>query len=361
MLPLGAFAVAVLLNGVQIWLPAPAFVEQGRTWAPARPIFQRLGHRVTWDAGSAVMTIRAGDREALFPIGSSPSVDGTALPAALAARRVDGTIYVPLMALRQLGLKVQWDELNRSVRLSGGVEATGRPSLAAVLADPPAWVGREVTIAGEYAGWTADRFHFATRQGPPVSSGDWVLHNEDGAIYCHAGPASAAVSRSPSLTPLTSPLPSFTPYAAAGRRITASGTICLSSQAIPYLQYSTVAPTPGRHGITCRLTPGRLQYQAGQTVTWTVVIGNLGQQTQSLTGGGCQVSLRTPNADIVVIKQSSGARTSVGGAIDDAVELQVSGSYALPPDGLMGQYALSLWIDDEIFSYPSFFEVTNAR
>jgi len=106
MLPMGALAVALLLNGVQIVLPAPAFVDQGRTWAPARAVFERLGHKVQWNAAVQSMAIQLPGHAVVLQPGAAPILDGHPLRTDLAARMVGGTIYLPLLSRLQLGLRV---------------------------------------------------------------------------------------------------------------------------------------------------------------------------------------------------------------------------------------------------------------
>jgi len=357
MLPVGALAVAVLLNGVQIVLPAPAFVAQGRTWAPARAIFQRLGHKVQWDPAFLAMTIQLPGQPAVFQIGSPPTRGGQPMRTDLAARRVEGTVYVPLLALRELGLRVHWDTAARQVILAAQ-RGSGRANLAAILGDPPAWDGEEVTLTGEYLGWTPDRFSFTTKQGPPVSSGDWVLHNEDGSIYCSPGAAKAAPVAAASLSPVTSPLPALTPYAALGQRFAVTGTVRLTHQAIPYLEFTRLSRPVGLAGLTCRLVLSRQQYEPGQTLSYSLLIANPHPIRVALGGPWeALVSIVAPEGNMFVFKQSLPVKTNESAGLLAGEEISVPGTWVLPPEAASGDYWIVARLSDDVGTYRQCFTV----
>ncbi|MDH7490715.1 MAG: hypothetical protein QHH80_14575, partial [Anaerolineae bacterium] len=58
--------------------------------------------------------------------------------------------------------------------------------LEAVRADPKAWEGKYIRIVGYYEGW--DLFG-SVGTGPAVTRSDWVIRDDSGAIYVHAGSA----------------------------------------------------------------------------------------------------------------------------------------------------------------------------
>lgn len=58
--------------------------------------------------------------------------------------------------------------------------------LEAVRANPKAWEGRYIRVVGYYEGW--DLFG-SVGTGPAVTRSDWVIRDESGAIYVHAGGA----------------------------------------------------------------------------------------------------------------------------------------------------------------------------
>lgn len=363
MLPLGAFAVALLLNGAQILLPAPAFVDHGRTWAPARAVFERLGDRVRWEPAQQAMIVHRDGHTAAFPLGVAPLLDGQPLPVDASARRVQGTVYVPLVALRALGLRVQWQPDGKRVLLQAPV-AGRTATLAAILADPLAWDGQEVTLSGEYCGWDADPFYFATRLGPPVNSGDFVLHNADGSLYCspaHAA-AAAAVPAAPSLARLTPTLPPLTPYAALGQRFAVTGTVKLTDKSVPYLLFSHLARPEGLAGVTCRLTLQKQQYRPCEAVRYDLLLANpqatrvvLGEQSEWL------VSIAAPGGNIYVIKQSFPWQTKERGALAAGEQMTLQGVWRVPADAEAGTHALTARLSDDIGTYRGCFTVQPQR
>lgn len=360
MLPVGAFAVALLLNGAQILLPAPAFVEHGRTWAPARAIFQRLGDNVRWDTAQRAMIIQRGEQHAVFTVGASPILDGQAQHLDATARRVGDTIYVPLVALRALGLKVQWDSEGKSVHLKAPTQAT-QGTLAAILADPLAWNDQEITLIGEYSGWDADPFCFATRQGPPVSSGDWVLHNEDGSIYCSPD-LGAVTPAAPSLTHVTSALPPLTPYTALGQRFAVTGTIKFTSKAIPYLLFSTVRRPVGVAGVTRRLVLDRQEYEPGEKVAYTILLANP-QPTRVVVGEQREwlVSISGPDGQMFVSKESFSGQAIPAGALAAGEQIVLRGAWTPLEDAAPGIYVIAARLNDEFGTYRRCFTVQSSR
>lgn len=361
MLPVGAFAVALLLNGAQILLPAPAFVEHGRTWAPARVVFERLGDKVRWDASQQAMLIQHGEQVAAFPLDATSTVNQEPLTVDATARRVAATVYVPLVALRALGLKVQWEPEGKRVLLTAPVSGP-MPSLAAILADPLAWNEQEVTLVGEYSGWDADAFCFATRSGPPVGSGDWVLHNADGSLYCSPAPPASANPAPPSLSRLTSALPPLTPYTALGQRFAVTGVVKLTPKAIPYLQFTRVSRPDGLAGVTCRLTLNRQQCDLGESVGYTIVLANpqptrvvLGEQSEWL------ISVAAPQGNMFVAKESFAPQTREPGALAAGEDVTLRGTWRLPADAQEGVYSITARLSDDVGTYRRCFAVQSPR
>lgn len=356
MLPIGAFAVAVFLGGVQILLPAPAFVEQGRTWAPARAILQRAGYTVRWEPAQRQMLLALPDRSLVIPTtGGLPDPSSPHPP--LCGRNVNGVVYLSLPALRQLGFRVGWNHAQRRVELQSAAGAVSEAGLAPILADPPAWVGREVVVTGEYLGWGPDRFHFATGLGPPVGSGDWVLHNDDGAIYCSPAPTPPGPAVA-SLATLGGGSQRFTPYGRVGRRVVVQGVVRLAPSALPYLAYTSASLPEGAAAIACRIVPDKHRYRVGERVSWTISLGNPRPGRWSLKSSEALIALRGPQGDVSMIQHSlpdlsRGSQIALAPGSETVTEgLFSSGQVVLP-----GRYSLTVRIDDEVSSYPAYFEM----
>lgn len=358
MLPVGAIAVALLLNGSQILLPAPAFVDQGRTWVPARAVLERLEERVRWLPAARALEVRLRTgRTAVFPLAEAPAPPGLAHDTARCARRVGNTIYLPLVALRELGLGAHWDAPHKQALLQAPL-ALPSPTLAAILADPPAWNCQPVTLSGEYLGWSPEPFCFATSAGPPVSSGDWVLHNEDGAIYCSPAPDAGGAAAAASLARLTSPLPAFTPYAALGQRLAVSGLVRLTRQARPYLSFSSVTRPEGLEGLTCRLILGREAYAPGARVSWTLQLANP-QATRVAVGAisVVDVTLAGPEGVAYITKQSFPPKTKGSMGLAAGEELVIAASWVLPAEAPVGRWAIAARLSEQVGTYRRYFSV----
>ena len=361
MLPAGAFAVALFLNGIQIMLPAPAFVQQGRVWAPGREVLVRLGCHVRWQADTRTMVAVSNGQQLSFAE-ATPPWPVPATPAdALYARREGNLLYVPLLALRNFGVKTTWDSSARCVRVDNP-RGTGS-SLAAVLSDPIAWLGRPVQLTGEYLGWDSDPFCYATAPGQPVGSGDWVLANADGAIYCTPGPTAARPAVTGLASAARSPLPQLTPYQALGRRLTVGGRVMLATSGVPYLQFDQVTAPVGAAGVTCRLVLDRQECLAGQALGFTFVIYNPGPTELTLPRPDTlSISVAAPGAILHMQEQSL-----VGLTITDVVpaggEQEISGRWQIPPDAPAGTYAIIARLTDTLSTHAAHFSVleTTAR
>lgn len=267
MLPAGAVTVILLLNAVQIHLPAPAFVHEGRAWLPARPVLERAGAQVGWDGSRRALEVKLAGREALFPIADAPTVNGTALPRDNAPVMHGATVYLPAATLRELGFHVNWDPVQRQLTLVYSAQTPRKTTISAILADPDAWRGQRVLLSGEYLGWSPYPFSYATRGGPPVQPGDWVLRDDSGAVYCTPETDSTRLS-APGLARLPHPGLAFSPYEALGRRLQVEGIVALTAGALPYLRFTAVSPQPLPNALTALLAlPERFVYSSDERVT----------------------------------------------------------------------------------------------
>jgi hypothetical protein len=366
MLPAGAVAVVLLVNYVQIMLPAPAFVQQGRTYAPARVVLQRLGYEVRWDPATRAMVVSGEGVTASFPEGAAPTVQGQLLDESLSARRVGDIFYLSLSALRGLGLRVHWEDSAKRAEISalGGRGAAQRVPLGFILADPVAWRGRAVTLTGEYLGWSAYPFSFATREGSPGRLGDWVLRNEDGAIYCSADLQPPASER-PTLAG-EAPTPfALTPYQPLGRRLTVTGLVRLSPAGTPYLEYQRLAPLAGAEGMLCLVEMDRHSYRPGGTLVVTLRLANTTGQRVVVRarGGRYSLSVGTPDDKLHMVHENLPALLSAEDQlqIEAGQDVTLVSSWQLPPTAIAGTYRVVARLGEGVSSYPAPFTVLEGR
>lgn len=353
MLPPGAFAVVLLLNGAQIMLPAPAFVDQGRVWAPAREVLQRLGLTVRWQSEPRAMVALRGDATLIFPEKPPPWPVPSNPAEAQYARRVGDLLYIPLLALRSVGTRIGWEPVARQVTLQQS--DPGAVKLAAILNDPGAWAGRRVTVTGEYLGWDSCPFSYATAAGPPVAIGDWVLADGDGAIYCSAATAPVTPSAA-GLAPVRHSPPQLTPYLSLGRRLSVTGVVELAPSGVPYLLHEEVQLLRGKDGRTCYLALHQQELRPGDMLGWAVSIQNPGPEGFTLPENPhLLLSIALPG-NVMVLRQGLGSR----GLITAGDQMVVTGQWRVPDDTAAGTYAISVRLNDVLQSHVRHFQVTDT-
>jgi len=355
MLPAGAFAVVLILGGTQIMLPAPAFVEQGRVWAPGREVLQRIGCKVRWQADPRAMVATYSDQTLVFPEQPPPWLTPATPEQARFARRVGDVLYVPLLALRGFRLQPMWEPGARRVVLRDPTPTA--VSLAALLNNPAQWLDHTVALVGDYLGWDAYPFCYATRTGPPVGPGDWVLGDEDGAIYCTPDPVPPAPAQ-PGLAPALPAGPVLTPYGALGRRLTVTGRVQLAPSGVPYLRHGVVSFVTGRQGVSCLLVLQQHTCNAGRPLPWELVIYNPGPTALALPRvENLLVSVASPGGSMYLTQQSLHSRTCPD-SVPAQDEWRVAGEWRVPEDAPPGTYAMTVALDGDLRSYRRHFEVS---
>ena len=261
----GAIAVILFLGGVQIPLPSPAVVMEGQSWVPLRAVFEDLGYEVGWDAPAGAVKLGAqGRADVLLRVGQTKVEQGQKVYELSAApRRIEGTIYVPAQLLHLVAqAQLHWDNKQKALYVTAlPAGAVASVTIGDILANPPAWANKLVTIAAEYTGWQGDPFSPATAAGPPVSRSDWTVRDATGSIYCTADQ-------------LKDTSIALQPYSELGRRIALTGGVRIARQGFPYLQVQRIEGVSGLTGITCYLTTDRRRYQSGDTVVMQMQIGN---------------------------------------------------------------------------------------
>ncbi len=354
MLPAGAFAVVLMLGGAQVMLPAPAFVQQGRVWAPAREVLLRLGYHVRWQPSPRALVATRNSRSLTFPELPPPWPTPATADEAQYVRRLGDLLYLPLLALRALELQTTWDAAARRVAIRD--PAPVPVTLATILNSPAQWLDRTVTLTGQYLGWDAYPFCYATRPGPPVASGDWVLGGADGAIYCTPAPTAAAFTRA-GLATVQPPGPTLTPYAALGRRISVTGRVALAPSSVPYLRHESVTWVTGPAGVSCQLVLHEQARAAGERLGWELVVHNPGPtnlifpQTREML-----VSVAAPGGALHVSKQSLSSKTPLP-QLGPEAEQRFPGAWRVPLDAPAGTYAITVSLAEGLQSLARRFEV----
>jgi N-acetylmuramoyl-L-alanine amidase len=125
MLALPAAAVAdtattqLFLNGKPLAAEVPPRIVNGNTLVPIRVIAENLGAKVGWDESARQVTVTRGTTKLVLTIDKPEvAVNGATVKLEVAPTIVDGSTMLPLRFVgEQLGVKVTWDELTRSVFL----------------------------------------------------------------------------------------------------------------------------------------------------------------------------------------------------------------------------------------------------
>lgn len=146
--------VLVVVEGTT--LDVPSLVISNRVMAPYRVVAERLGARVSWNAGERSVTVTDGDTVIKLTVGQAVAVsNGRQIRLDAAPALVNGRIYVPLRFLGTgLGWRVNWEAATRTVQLNSIPALTVRVaipdgvtalSMVRLLREKPS-MGKNVTI-----------------------------------------------------------------------------------------------------------------------------------------------------------------------------------------------------------------------
>ncbi|MBQ8837638.1 MAG: trigger factor [Clostridia bacterium] len=94
-------AATATVNGEEVALDAPAFIENSRTYLPVRFVAEKLGATVTWDGETSTATITLGDVFVPFPDDYT-----VAYPDGFNYSSADLTQYVKLGQYKDLNLEI---------------------------------------------------------------------------------------------------------------------------------------------------------------------------------------------------------------------------------------------------------------
>ncbi len=126
-------AVGIKLDGADIITDTPPVIENGRTLAPVRAIFEAMGGTAAWDeaAGEVVLSGRGTDIK--LAVGSTDAyINGTLKTLDVPARIINGRTMMPLRFVSEaMGCEVSWDEQSKTVNI---VSPTDEEDLAIISA-----------------------------------------------------------------------------------------------------------------------------------------------------------------------------------------------------------------------------------
>lgn len=119
--------IKVVVQGEELDLSTPAYLEKGTTIVPLREIAEALGAEVHYNVvsnGARTVRLERGNRSAVLTIGlAGMTANGKTIQLNAAVRTVGGVTMVPLRALSEaLGAVVVWDGAHRLVTIEDPVE-----------------------------------------------------------------------------------------------------------------------------------------------------------------------------------------------------------------------------------------------
>lgn len=123
----------IILDSQELTMPKGANIEyvNGSVMIPIRVVVENLGFQVDWDPNTRKVTVQQDGRSVLLAVGSKTAeADGVTLDLNAAPKQTNGNVLVPIRFVsEQFGLRVGWDNSDKTVYLSGG-SASGTESSA---------------------------------------------------------------------------------------------------------------------------------------------------------------------------------------------------------------------------------------
>ncbi len=251
-MPAGAVVVVLLLNGLQIALPGPAFLDEGRVWVPVRAVLEAAGFQVSWDADRELLTAEKTGWAARIDI-SRARVEAAGQTHAMDAppRRVDGALFVPAGTLRNLLFGVDWEPDRRTLRLVTARFGGAGLQIRRLLDRPLEYLGNQVTVAGECGGPAG-----SAGRSPDVVA--WVLRDAYASITCHSPVVDGEIGWNPRY----------------GLRVEVSGRLGMAADGAVHIEVTSVEELSGAAGVACELATDRAAYGPGVPVIVELYVSN---------------------------------------------------------------------------------------
>jgi N-acetylmuramoyl-L-alanine amidase len=141
-------AIGITFDGVDLITDTPPVIEEGRTLAPVRAIFEAMGGTVTWDGASGEVTLVGPDAEIKLTVGSTDAyINGTVTALDVPARIINGRTMIPVRFVSEaLGCEVSWDEKSRIVSIVSPID---EKDLAVISSIQISSKGDKVTVKAD--------------------------------------------------------------------------------------------------------------------------------------------------------------------------------------------------------------------
>ncbi len=111
--------ISLFIDHRQVQASVPPQMFSGRTVAPVRIIFERLGAKVTWDASSGTISAKRGTTTITMKRNQSTAMlNGKSVKLDVPAVSIRGSVMVPLRFVADaLNAETQWDSAKRVVNV----------------------------------------------------------------------------------------------------------------------------------------------------------------------------------------------------------------------------------------------------
>ncbi|KWX78048.1 N-acetylmuramoyl-L-alanine amidase family protein [Paenibacillus jilunlii] len=239
----GNSAGRIIMDNRELEIPKGIKLENvnGSVMIPIRVVVENLGFEVLWEQKSHKVTVQQDGKSVQLAVGSKTAdADGVTLALNAAPKQAGGTVLVPIRFVsEQFGLKVGWDNSDKTVYLSGGVpDSTAGPSSPQPSAAPaPTAVQVPTSVPADSQGAGGDIVTGVTDPTPtpiPGSAGTAVgspqvmgaVFSENRLIISVAGAAKPNVTQmgSPDRIVIDFPGAAFAPdFAGSFPGVSASG------------------------------------------------------------------------------------------------------------------------------------------
>ncbi|WP_169834410.1 N-acetylmuramoyl-L-alanine amidase [Paenibacillus donghaensis] len=113
----------IIMDNRELPLPSGIVLENvdGSVMIPIRVVVENLGFEVLWEQKSRVVTVQQAGKSVALAVGSKQATSGgVSLDLNAAPKQSGGTVLVPIRFIgEQFGLKVGWDNKDKTVYLTG--------------------------------------------------------------------------------------------------------------------------------------------------------------------------------------------------------------------------------------------------
>lgn len=112
--------IKIMIDGKEMSVTTPPFMENYRVLVPMRSVFQALGATVVWNGETKTITASKDNKQIRLKVGSKKAtVDGKSYTLDVAPQIINGHTFVPTRFVSEaLGATVKWDGKKRIVSLT---------------------------------------------------------------------------------------------------------------------------------------------------------------------------------------------------------------------------------------------------